>query len=162
MRGEITLDEALNLQMGIGVPIGDYTRQKYEQATSDYLAGKFSDFATPLGFATTPREKQVLHTDHVTAVQAKALVDYFSDPDFRGKGDPNERATGRATHFSEADLRDTRGPYPRTDPSKIGKHFHKFGKTAFHKSGEAMNKAATTVYDLYRDQGKKKRATKKK
>lgn len=57
MRREITLADALALQMAIGVPIGDYSREMFERALDNYQDGSFSDLAEPLGVAMTKREK---------------------------------------------------------------------------------------------------------
>lgn len=131
MVGKITLDEALAMQMGIGVPIGDHTRQMYEQATSDYLAGEFPDLATPFGFAASSLEKKAF----MRRQRVKTIVDHFND-----RGYPNTNPSAKGKFFYQAG---------------------KDKDTAFHKAGKTLNRAATTVFDEYYDKPKRKRVIKK-
>jgi hypothetical protein len=81
MRGEVTLDDALAMQMGIGVPIGDYTRQRYASAVDACKNGDFKDLAEPFGIAMSKTNKnaEARHTRianirfHVDAEAEKGL-----------------------------------------------------------------------------------------
>lgn len=79
--GQINLDDCLSMCMGLGVPMSDYIRQRYESAVDAYKDGKFEDLAEPFGIAMSKREKnaQTKATRisnvrfHVDAEHAKGL-----------------------------------------------------------------------------------------
>ncbi len=87
MRGDVTLDDALAMQMGLGVPIGDYTRQRYESAVAAYKDGKFKDLAEPCGIAMGKREK---NAENRRALESN--VDFHVDAE-AAKGRPKTDPT---------------------------------------------------------------------
>lgn len=113
--GKITVDEALGMQMGLGVPVGDYTRQRYEGALADYNDGLFADLAVPLGADLAQRKKQVMARETLLS-QVVDLVEFAHKLGF-----------------------------PKTNPSVKGADYYresagKKKKTAFHVVGEMFEK----------------------
>ena len=79
--GKITLVDALDLCMALGVPGTNYMRDLFAKAVADYQAGKYEDLAVPFGISArkTDKNREKRHTRdsnirfHVDAAAASGL-----------------------------------------------------------------------------------------
>jgi hypothetical protein len=121
LRGEITLVDALDVCMAIGVPATEYMRGLFAKAVADYQDGKELDFAKSLGISMTKCERNAAINECVTIPHrryvAKDLVDAIAAETGLPKTDPSqysktvfhaasETATARLHRMTPSQLKD--------------------------------------------------------
>lgn len=125
--GKITLVDALDLCMAIGVPATRYMRDLFAKAVADYQDGKETDLAKSLGVAMTKCERNTAIMDAVTI--------------------PHLRYTAKDAVDAEA----AKG-LPKSDPSKYEKTaFHAASKALGHKQ------TPNQLFDLYYEKRRRKK-----
>lgn len=125
--GKITLVDALDLCMALGVPATSYMRDLFAKAVADYQDGKETDLAKSLGVAMTKCERNAAIMDAVTI--------------------PHLRYTAKDAVDAEA----AKGP-PKSDPSKYEKTaFHAASKALGHKQ------TPNQLFDLYYEKRRRKK-----
>ena len=82
------LNEALFMCMCSGAPMTDFMISKFEEAISEYSAGKYEDLAEAFGIKESKRDKQATKKREFFYT-TRNVVDYFSENGFN-KTDPSQ------------------------------------------------------------------------
>ena len=130
MKNECTLEEAMSVIMGIGAPMPDYVRQRFELAFIEYRGGFIKNRGqTPESIAKNYQVRDLAEWfGHPTTLkQVKAIRTWIRDV--------------RIHEAVKQAAKDGHGP--KTDPRS-------YDETASHYVAKQFNLSPATVFDIYR------------